>query len=143
MKNQIEIKCFDHMQMDVGNLEESIDFYSKVFGFELTEVGLRASTRWAIIGNQNRLFLCMHEYPEGQGLSNEGLEITHFGLIVDDFSTCREKLESLNVPLVYKQDIVYHSSRSIYILDPNGYKLEISEKHGGGLIPPSLRKFVS
>lgn len=138
--NKIEIKCFDHMQMDVANLEESIEFYSNIFGFELTEVGMRASTRWAIIGNKNQLFLCMHEYPEGRGQVNSGLEITHFGLIVDDYSTCRQRLESFNVPLVYSKDVVYHSSRSLYFWDPNGYKIEISEKHGGGLLPPSLQR---
>lgn len=139
MINTIEIKCFDHMQMDVANIEESVNFYHSVFGFELTEVGLRASTRWAIIGNKNLLFLCMHEYAEGRGIANEGLEITHFGLIVDDFSRCRQKLISHRVRLVYSEDIVYHSSRSVYFFDPNGYKIEISEKQGGGLTPPSYR----
>lgn len=139
MSNTIEIKCFDHIQLDVANIEESIDFYKNVFGFELTEIGLRSSTRWAIIGNENRLFLCMHEFAEGRGISNPGLEITHFGLIVDDFYTCRDKLKEHKVQLIYQNDIIYHSSRSIYFIDPNGYKIEISEKHGGGLLPPSLK----
>lgn len=140
MTNPIEIKCFDHMQMDVANLEESINFYQRVFGFELTEVGMRCSTRWAIIGNKNRLFLCMHEYPQGRGVTNEGLEITHFGLVVDDFASCRDRLKAHGVPLVYNDDVVYHSSRSVYFYDPNGYKIEISQIHGGGLIPPSLKE---
>lgn len=140
MNNKIEVKCFDHMQMDVANLEESIEFYARVFGFELTEVGMRSSTRWAIVGNSNKLFLCMHEYQEGKGKINEGLEITHFGLIVDDYSTCRHRLQELGVPLVYANDVIYHSSRSVYFFDPNGYKIEISEKHGGGILPPSLKE---
>ena len=132
----LEIKCFDHIQMDVGDLEESIEFYERVFGFKIVEIGLRVSTRWAIVGNRNNLYLCMHEYKKGKGLPNEGLEITHFGLIVEDFENCMKQLRDLNVPLVYQKPVQYHSSRSVYFLDPNNYKIEISERHGGGLINP-------
>lgn len=135
----IEVKCFDHMQMDVANLEESIEFYNKMFGFRLTEIGLRASTRWAIVGNKNNLFLCMHEYPQGKGVVNEGLEITHFGLIVEDFDNCLNQLKSFKVNLAYDYEIHYHSSKSVYFFDPNGYKIEISEKHGGGLTNPFIK----
>lgn len=129
----IRITRFDHIQLDVADLEESIEFYSKVFGFQLKEIGVRALTRWAIIGNDTNLYLCMHEAPEARGIVNEGLEITHFGLIVDDFESTLEKLKDFGVKLFYDYHVEYHSSRSIYFLDPNGYKLEISEFNGGGI----------
>jgi lactoylglutathione lyase len=132
----LEIKVFDHMQMDVADLEESIEFYDRVFGFKIVEIGLRVSTRWAIVGNRYNLYLCMHEYRAGKNIENAGLEITHFGLIVDDFENCMSKLKEFNVKLVYKEPVEYHSSRSVYFLDPNNYKIEISEKPGGGLINP-------
>ncbi|WP_106767112.1 VOC family protein [Paenibacillus faecalis] len=134
MKNKhIVITKFDHIQLDVADIEESVKFYSDVFGFEVKEVGLRALTRWVIVGNENQLFLCMHEFPEGRGVENEGLEITHFGLIVEEFDEVLNRLKSFNVKLFYEEPVQYHSSRSIYFLDPNGYKLEISEYIGGGL----------
>lgn len=129
----INIKQFDHIQMDVASLEESLQFYEKVFGFRLVEIGLRASTRWAITGNANGLYLCMHEYPEGRGKANEGLEITHFGLVVEDFDNVQQSLVTLGANLVYQEPVTYHSSRSVYFYDPNGYKIEISEVSGGGL----------
>ncbi|MCK1985994.1 MULTISPECIES: VOC family protein [unclassified Peribacillus] len=129
----IEVDLIDHIQLDVANLEESISFYSKVFGFELIEIGVRATTRWAIVGNKANIFLCMHEFAEGRDIENQGLEITHFGLIVRDFDNTLEKLKSHNVELFYDHLIEYHSSRSIYFRDPNGYKLEISERIGGGI----------
>lgn len=131
--NHITIKKIDHIQLDVGNLEESIEFYKRVFGFEIKEIGVRQTTRWAIIGNESNIFLCMHEYAPGIGIPNEGLEITHFGLIVDDFYNVLEKLREFNVKLFYENPIEYHSSKSVYFLDPNGYKLEISEYEGGGI----------
>ena len=133
VRDAIEVELIDHIQLDVANLEESMEFYSKVFGFELIEIGVRATTRWAIVGNKTNIFLCMHEYEEGRGVENEGLEITHFGLIVKDFNEALERLKAHNVELFYDFMVEYHSSKSIYFRDPNGYKLEISERVGGGI----------
>ena len=129
----IHITHFDHIQMDVANLEESMEFYHRVFGFRLVEVGLRAGVRWAIVGNTAGLYLCMHEFAQGRGKSNDGLEITHFGLVVEGFDRADGRLRAAGVPMVYTQSVQYHSSRSLYFFDPNVYKIEISESSGGGL----------
>ncbi|MEI8633006.1 VOC family protein [Vibrio sp. PP-XX7] len=47
MYEQLNVVCFDHIQMDVASLEESISFYKNVFGFELKEIGVRAMNRWS------------------------------------------------------------------------------------------------
>lgn len=130
----IQVRHFDHIQMDVANLEESLKFYEDVFQFRVVEIGLRQLTRWAIVGNGTGLFLCMHEFARGKGTPNDGLEITHFGLIVEDFESVTSKLIKSGVRLVYEQPVNYHSSRSVYFLDPNDYKIEISEFSGGGLM---------
>lgn len=129
----IEILDIDHIQLDVANIEESYEFYRRVFGFEIKEVGIRAFVRWMIIGVPSRLYLCMHEYAEGRGRKNDGLEITHFGILVRDFDSVRARLHQHGVTLLPDYEVQYHSSRSVYFLDPNGYKIEISEHVGGGI----------
>ncbi|WP_214482834.1 VOC family protein [Bacillus sp. SM2101] len=129
----INITKIDHIQMDVGNLEENIEFYRKVFNFEIKEMGVRATTRWAIIGNSAKIYLCMHENEEATDKPVEGLRITHFGLIVEDFDSVIDRLKAFNVPLFYDDFVEYHSSRSVYFKDPNGYKIEISEFVGGNI----------
>jgi len=133
--DKIKILGVDHIQLDVANLEESLEFYSRVFGFEIKEVGIRAFTRWMIIGTNNTLYLCMHEYAEGRNVKNDGLEITHFGILVEDFYRVISQLREHAVKLLPDYEVLYHSSRSVYFLDPNGYKVEISEKYGGGIEP--------
>ncbi|WP_025591894.1 VOC family protein [Agrobacterium tumefaciens] len=135
VEKPINITRFDHIQMDVGNIEESLDFYRRVFGFQVKEIGLRALVRWCIVGNDAKLYLCMHELASGVGVPNKGLKITHFGLLVDDFETVERRLRDFGVPMVYEHPVQYHSSRSIYFFDPNGYKIEISEFNGGGIDP--------
>jgi catechol 2,3-dioxygenase-like lactoylglutathione lyase family enzyme len=129
----ISVTRFDHIQMEVSNLDESIRFYEEVFGFEKKEAGLRRMVRWVILGNKDKLYLCLHEYANRAGIENEGLEITHVGFIVDDFDSALQKLKSHHVKLPDGDITQYHSSRSIYFLDPNGYKIEISEFNGGGI----------
>lgn len=130
---RIRITGVDHVQLDVADIEESQDFYSRVFGFEVKEVGIRAGARWAIIGVEHVLYLCMHEFPEGRNVKNSGLEITHFGILVDDFNSVLVELHGHGVWTLPSHEVQYHSSRSVYFVDPNGYKIEISEKHGGGI----------
>ncbi|MCT8343573.1 VOC family protein [Photorhabdus kleinii] len=131
--NLIKVTRFDHIQMEVSNLEESIRFYEDVFGFQKKEAGLRRMVRWVIMGNESKLYLCMHEYAGRAGIENTGLEITHVGFIVEDFSSVVQKLKEHGVMLPDGEMIQYHSSRSVYFLDPNGYKIEISEFDGGGI----------
>lgn len=131
----IEILDIDHIQLDVANIEESFEFYNRVFGFEIKEVGIRAFVRWMIIGTKSRLYLCMHEYAEGRGVQNDGLEITHFGILVADFDSVLDRLRRHGVTRLPDCEVQYHSSRSVYFLDPNGYKIEISERVGGGVDP--------
>lgn len=133
--DKISILGVDHIQLDVASIEESLDFYARVFGFEVKEVGIRAFTRWMVIGTNQALYLCMHEYAEGRGVKNDGLEITHFGILVKDFDSVLSQLRDHGVKLLPDYEVNYHSSRSVYFLDPNGYKVEISEKYGGGIEP--------
>ncbi len=129
----IHILDIDHIQLDVANIEESYEFYNRVFGFEIKEVGIRAFVRWMIIGVPSKLYLCMHEFSDGRGVENKGLEITHFGILVQDFDNVRSQLHQHNVKLFPDYEVQYRSSRSVYFLDPNGYKVEISEHVGGGI----------
>lgn len=131
----ISIVGVDHIQLDVADLEESLEFYGRVFGFQVKEVGLRAFTRWMVIGTNQALYLCMHEYAEGRNVKNDGLEITHFGILVKDFDKVLSQLRDHHVKLLPDYEVQYHSSRSVYFIDPNGYKVEISEKYGGGIEP--------
>jgi catechol 2,3-dioxygenase-like lactoylglutathione lyase family enzyme len=129
----IRITGIDHIQLDVADIEESLGFYAGVFGFEIKEVGIRACARWMIIGANHALYLCMHEFPEGRNIKNLGLEITHFGILVEDFDSVLSQLHNHGVSITPHHEVQYHSSRSVYFVDPNGYKIEISEKYGGGI----------
>ncbi|MBW4581795.1 MAG: VOC family protein [Tildeniella nuda ZEHNDER 1965/U140] len=97
----------------------------------LTKLGCtqkeQSADRSLIIGN-DAIKLCLYEDPEKAKPGG----IAHFGLYVQNFSEIVEKCESLGVPMPYGI-VNWEKSRSIYIVDPNGYEIELSEVKGGGL----------
>lgn len=128
----IGIKQIDHINMRVKDLNESIDFYSRLFGFEMKEDRRKEHEPWAIIGLSNVAYLCLYEHP-GKEIPREGLTINHFGLVLTDFDEALAKLEEHGVPILYGGPVDWPKSRSIYIKDPNGHEIELAEYVGGRL----------
>ena len=131
MQNIIGLVGIDHVQFEVRDLDVTADFYARLFGFQKVEVGIRLGLRWAIISIPT-LSLALHERPLGFGKPNPGLKITHFGIVVKEFEKSWKVLQKSDVLLDPKSDpIQYDSSRSFYFFDPDGHKIEVSEKWGG------------
>ncbi|NDB33063.1 MAG: VOC family protein [Nitrosopumilaceae archaeon] len=116
----------DHVNMSVKNLDQSVEFYSKVFGFEVKKDQPEQKSK--IIGNDS-IKLCLYENPE---MSPDG-GIAHFGFFVENFDQIMEICKSLGVTVYYDGPVQFEKSRSMYIADPNGYDIELSEVVGGGL----------
>ena len=121
----------DHINMNVKNLDESIEFYKNLFGFEIrkddnSQNKLDAPSK--IIGNDS-IKLCLYEVPD---MSPKG-GITHFGFSIENFDDILQKCKEFNVQVLYEGPIDWEKSRSIYIVDPSGYELELSQISGGGL----------
>jgi len=127
----IELTRIDHMNMTVKNLKASQDFYGSLFGFELKESGVGSKGQpWAILGVPDRAYLCLYEVGNAERLDQD-IQINHFGFNVEDFDSLEARLRDAGIDYgrVYQQG----KSRSIYITDPNGYEIELSEHLGGGL----------
>ncbi len=128
----IKISRVDHINMDVKDMEASKKFYGSVFGFKLKESGVRNGAAWAILGIADQAYLCLYEVGDVKRVEQD-LQINHFGFHVENFSELEERLGELGVPIKYGGPVPYGGSRSIYINDPSGYEIELSERLGGGL----------
>lgn len=77
----------NHVALEVGNLEEALDFYGSVFDFEMR--GRTGSMAFLDMGDQ---FLALAE--EGSaGESGDGHR--HFGLVVDDADAVEQRLKEV------------------------------------------------
>lgn len=117
--------------MNVKNLTQSVEFYKNLFGFEIRKDDNspnKLDVPSKIIGNDS-IKLCLYEDPQ---MSTSG-GIAHFGFHVANFDQIMDKCKELNVEVLYGGPVEFEKSRSVYIKDPSGYDIELSEVSGGGL----------
>lgn len=128
--NNLKATSIDHVNMKVKNLEKSIEFYKNLFGFEIKqeENPNKTDVPSKIIGNDT-IKLCLYEVPE---MSPEG-GIAHFGFNITNFDDIMEKCKELDIQILYGGEIDWEKSKSVYIVDPSGYELELGQVSGGGL----------
>ena len=120
----------DHINMKVKNLAESVQFYRNLFSFEIKqeENPNKTDVPSKIIGNDS-IKLCLYEVPD---MSPEG-GIAHFGFHVSNFDEVIAKCTDQGVQILYGGAVDWEKSKSVYIVDPSGYEIELSEISGGGL----------
>ena len=130
MTENLNAMSIDHVNMKVKNLQQSVEFYKNLFGFEIKQEDNpnKADAPSKIIGN-DRIKLCLYEIPD---MISEG-GINHFGFNISNFDKVLDKCKELDVEILYGGMIDWEKSRSVYIKDPNGYELELGEVDGGGL----------
>ncbi|MGH1567998.1 MAG: VOC family protein [Nitrosopumilus sp.] len=131
MNNFLKATSMDHVNMNVKNLTQSVEFYRNLFGFEIRKADNspnKLDVPSQIIGNDS-IKLCLYEDPQ---MSTSG-GIAHFGFHVANFDQIMGKCKELNVEVLYGGPVEFEKSRSVYIKDPSGYDIELSEVSGGGL----------
>lgn len=121
----INVVSIDHINMVVKSLDETVKFYHSLFGFTVRKD--QPEERSKIVGNDS-VKLCLYE-GEGSG-NREG--IVHFGFFVSNFDDIVDKCKEMGVKMPYGI-VNWGASRSVYITDPNGYEIELSENNGGGI----------
>ena len=124
----LKVNGIDHLNMDVRNLDETVEFYKNLFGFEVIKEQPEQDSK--IIGNE-KVKLCLYEDPELNEYKKNGFN--HFGFHIDNFDEIIQKCTELGVEIFYGGPIKWEKSSSIYIKDPNGYEIELAEVFGGGL----------
>ncbi len=126
----LKARIIDHINMKVKNLDASVEFYKNLFGFVIKqeENKNKIDVPSKIIGNDS-IKLCLYEVPN---MSPEG-GIAHFGFNVENFDEIISKCKELGVQILYDGVINWEKSKSVYVVDPSGYELELGKVSGGGL----------
>ena len=99
----------NHVALEVGNLEEALSLYGKLFDFELR--GRVRGMAFIDIGDQ---FIALAE-----GRSQPPDESRHFGLVVDDREAVRAALEEMGAEIL--------PGRGLDFRDPWGNRVQIVE----------------
>jgi catechol 2,3-dioxygenase-like lactoylglutathione lyase family enzyme len=101
----------NHVALEVGDLEEALAFYGRIFEFELVRELDFPGMAFLQMGDQ---FLNLTE-----GRTQVSDEARHFGLVVDEKQATREALESAGAEIV--------PGRGLDFLDPWGNRVQVVE----------------
>jgi lactoylglutathione lyase len=99
----------NHVALEVGDLEEALDFYGRIFDFELR--GRVPGMAFVDMGDQ---FLALSE-----GRDQPPDDDRHFGLVVDSKEAARRALEEAGVAI--------EPGRGLDFKDPWGNRVQIVE----------------
>jgi predicted enzyme related to lactoylglutathione lyase len=80
---------FNHVAIEVGDLEQALDFYGKLFSFELR--GRERGMAFIDLGDQ---FLAIQETPNPSPPGGR-----HFGLVVEDKEAARKAIEAAGIKI--------------------------------------------
>lgn len=101
----------NHIALEVGDIEEALAFYARIFNFKLR--GRGQGTAFIDMGDQ---FIALMEMKErSQGADDQ----RHFGLVVDDRSHVRELAEAAGATML--------EGGRLDFLDPWGNRIQVVE----------------
>ncbi len=109
-------------------MDETFRFYNELFGFKIRKDQPEQNSK--IIGN-DEVKLCLYETVGFERYEKKGFH--HFGLYIENFEEAVDKCKELGIEIYYGGPVKWESSTSIYIVDPNGYEIELTEVRGGGI----------
>ena len=101
----------NHVALEVGDLEEALAFYGRIFEFELVRETEFPNMAFLQMGDQ---FLNLTE-----GRKQAPDEARHFGLVVNNKQATREALEAAGAEIV--------PGRGLDFLDPWGNRVQVVE----------------
>lgn len=125
------VKHLDHLNMSVGDLDESEDWYGRVFGFRRVEAGLSQSGIPFRVLRAGEAMLCIYQHPERESLDNEALQtrklhgLNHFALRITDRDAWEDVVAREGLEIHYGGEVDWPHSSAWYVTDPTGYEIEV------------------
>jgi catechol 2,3-dioxygenase-like lactoylglutathione lyase family enzyme len=108
MSEKARFVGINHVALEVGDIDEALDFYGRLLDFELRG---RIGDKMAFIDAGDQ-FIAL-----AAGRGQAGDDSRHFGLVVDDAGAVREALEREGIEIL--------PGRGLDFLDPWGNRLQV------------------
>lgn len=120
---------FNHIALSVKDVDESVEFYQKIFQFdEIENTASNSKTRWLLIHEDQQLHLIPR--PDAEIKTNKAV---HFAFATADYESFVSLLNELEIPYSdwkntpNKDYIRKDGIRQVYFQDPDGYWIEIND----------------
>ncbi|MHC4493490.1 MAG: VOC family protein [Planctomycetota bacterium] len=128
----MKVKHLDHLNLTVRDFAETVDWYRRVFGFEVVQEATDDGVRWGVI-RSGEAMLCIYEHPEfefedGYTRRDRGQHsVKHFALRITDRKEWEETASRQRLEFGYGGGAVrWPHSTAWYVRDPTGYEIEVA-----------------
>jgi lactoylglutathione lyase len=125
----------NHVGIAVKDLQESVDFYTKVMGFHVAYPLPNPS------GNPTTIFLQINRdtfLEVAQSNANLPVGLTHMGIWSEDASATAAQLRQAGATVADPRPGGPSGSRLVNITDPNGIRVEVNEQPAGSLMRKAM-----
>lgn len=121
-----------HTMLRVGNLQQSIDFYTNIMGMKLIRTTERADQGYSLAfvgyGTEEEGAVLELTYNHGVHHYELGTAYGHIAIAVEDAHTQCERIAQAGGKITRPAGPVKGGSTVIaFVEDPNGYKIELIE----------------
>ena len=122
---------FLHSMIRVKNIEESLNFYTKLLDMELVEKRRLEDCWLYFLSDKDNI--CQIELTYNDETPKNGYQtgngFGHFAFGVESLSSFSKKMEQLGYKYLYEPfDLTGKGSMIAFIKDPDGYEIELIEK---------------
>lgn len=117
----------EHVNFTVSDLDRSVDFYTRLFGFKVRWKGTLDDGRFAAHVGDDRQYLALFQAVSPGQAENRmtEVELNHFGFLVESLDEMKSRLAELGVLPSQEQD--YEPGRRLYFFDSDGIEVELVE----------------
>ncbi len=117
----------EHVNFTVSDLDRSIDFYTRLFGFKVRWKGNVEDGRLAAHIGDARQYLALFEAASPGQVEIDMTEVglNHFGFAVENLDEMKSRLAELGVSTHAEHD--YEPGRRLYFFDADGIEVELVE----------------
>lgn len=119
----------EHVNLTVKDLNRTINFYRDLLGLEIRWQGKNADGKLAAhIGDEKCYLALFQTLKAGKEMGNRNYDevgFNHFGFVVDDLATLRQKLIDQGITPHLEAD--YEPGKRLYFIDPDGFEVELVE----------------
>lgn len=124
-----------HTMLRVGDMQRSIDFYTKVMGMQLLRTTDRPEQKYSLAfvgyGNEATDAVLELTYNHGVDAYDLGSAFGHVAIGVDDVAATCERIRAAGGTITRAPGPVKGGSTVIaFVQDPDGYKIELIQTRG-------------
>lgn len=118
--------AFDHVAINVTDLQRSADWYQRVLGFEVVH---KWNTTWMVKRAEMRIGLFERKAATPVENLDQRVAITHFSFLTDAEGLIQTQIALRKLEVLFDPPDDSGIAWSIFFKDPDGHEIEVTTYH--------------